>query len=97
MVLNNSVYIVVLSHDHKLDDPALQVALRSKARYVGAIGSRRTNQKRIERLRAAGLNDEQIARLRAPIGLDIRARLPGEIALSIMAEVIQVRNSASLA
>ncbi|MGB7115109.1 MAG: XdhC family protein, partial [Anaerolineales bacterium] len=60
-------------------------------------GSRRTNQKRIERLRAAGLTDEQIARLHAPIGLDISARLPGEIALSIMAEVIQVRNSVSLA
>lgn len=97
MVLNNSAYIVVLSHDPKLDDPALQVALRSKARYVGAIGSRRTNQKRIVRLRAAGLSDVQIARLQAPIGLDISARLPGEIALSIMAEVIQVRNSVSLA
>jgi len=97
MDLNNSAYIVVLSHDPKLDDPALQVALRSKARYVGAIGSRRTNQKQIERLRAAGLTDEQIARLHAPIGLDIWARLPGEIALSIMAEVVQVRNSVSLA
>lgn len=97
MDLNNSAYIVVLSHDPKLDDPALQVALRSKARYVGAIGSQRTNQKRIERLRAAGLTDEQIVRLHAPIGLDIRARLPGEIALSIMAEVIQVRNNVSLA
>ena len=97
MVLDNSAYIVVLAHDPKLDDPALQVALRSKARYVGAIGSRRTNQKRIERLRAAGLTDEQIARLHAPIGLDISARLPGEIALSIMAEVIQIRNSVSLA
>jgi len=97
MVLDNSAYIVVLSHDPKLDDPALQVALRSKARYVGAIGSRRTNQKRVERLRALGLTDERIARLHAPIGLDIRARLPGEIALSIMTEVIQVRNSVSLA
>jgi len=97
MVLDNSAYIVVLAHDPKLDDPALQVALRSKARYVGAIGSRRTNQKRIVRLRAAGLSDVQIARLQAPIGLDISARLPGEIALSIMAEVIQVRNSVSLA
>jgi xanthine dehydrogenase accessory factor len=84
IVLNNSAYIVVLSHDPKLDDPALQVALRSKAHYVGALGSRR--------LRAAGLTDEQIARLHAPIGLDIRARLPGEIALSIMAEVIKIRN-----
>jgi len=64
---------------------------------VGAIGSRRTNQKRVERLRAVGLTDERISRLHAPIGLDIRTRLPGEIALSIMAEVIQVRNSGSLA
>ena len=96
MVLDNSAYIVVLAHDPKLDDPALQVALRSKARYVGAIGSRRTNQKRIERMRAAGLTDEQIARLYAPIGLDISARLPGEIALSIMAEVIHVRNTPPL-
>ena len=96
MVVNNSAYIVVLSHDPKLDDPALQVALRSKARHVGAIGSRRTNQNRIVRLRAAGLSDVQIARLQAPIGLDISARLPGEIALSIMAEVIQVRNTPPL-
>jgi len=96
MVLNNSAYIVVLSHDPKLDDPSLQVALRSKARYVGAIGSQRTNQKRIERLRTAGLTDDQIERLHAPVGLNISARLPGEIAVSIMAEVIRVRNSVSL-
>lgn len=92
MVLDHSAYVVVLTHDPKLDDPALQVALCSTARYVGALGSRRTNRLRLERLREAGLSEEDIARLHAPIGLDLGGRSPGEIAVSIMAEIIQVRS-----
>ncbi len=92
LLLNRSAYIVTLTHDPKLDDPALQIALTSGARYVGALGSKRTNQKRRERLIQAGLTEEQINRLHAPIGLNIGGYLPGEIAVSIMAEIIQVRN-----
>ena len=76
----------------KLDDPALQVALPSSARYVGALGSNKTHAARVERLRAYGLADDVIARLYAPIGLPIGGRTPAEIALSIMAEIVAVRN-----
>ena len=91
--LDRSTYIVVLTHDPKLDDPALITALRSDARYVGALGSKRTNQKRMERLRAAGFNQNQLSRLYAPIGLELGGRSSTEIAISIMAEIVQVRNS----
>ncbi len=93
MKLDRSAYVAVLTHDPKLDDPTLQIALRSDASYVGALGSRRTNRQRIKRLREAGLSQEQISRLHAPIGFDIGGRSPEEIAVSIMAEIIQVRNS----
>ncbi len=92
MSLDRWAYVVVLTHDPKLDDPALQVALTSEARYVGALGSRRTNALRIERLRKAGLTEERLARLHAPVGLDIGGRSPAEIALSIMAEIVRVKN-----
>jgi xanthine dehydrogenase accessory factor len=81
--------IVVLTHDPKLDDPALQAALASPAFYVGALGSKRTHAKRLERLREAGLGDEALARIRAPIGLAIGAATPGEIAVSILAEIVR--------
>lgn len=90
--LDNSAYIVVLTHDPKLDDPALMHALRSHARYVGALGSQRTNQKRIKRLKKAGLTDEELARLHAPIGMDLGGRSANEIAISIMAEIVKVKN-----
>jgi xanthine dehydrogenase accessory factor len=93
--LDKSAYIVVLTHDPKLDDPALVLSLQSKARYVGALGSRRTNQKRMERLQKAGMTEDQLSRLHAPIGLDLGGRSSSEIAVSIMAEIIQVRNSQS--
>ncbi len=80
--------VVTLTHDAKLDDPALQVALRSPAFYVGALGSVRTQARRLERLRAAGLDDAVLARLHAPVGLRIGAATPAEIAVSILAEVI---------
>lgn len=79
--------VVTLTHDPKLDDPALMVALRSDAFYVGSLGSRKTHAKRVERLREAGLSEAEIARLRAPVGLDIGAITPAEIAVSVLAEV----------
>ena len=90
--LDRSASVAILTHDPKLDDPALIVALNSEAGYVGALGSRRTNQKRIERLQEAGLTDEQIGRLRGPIGLPLGGSSPAEIALSIMAEITQARH-----
>ncbi|MDP8924358.1 MAG: XdhC/CoxI family protein [Chloroflexota bacterium] len=96
--LDASTYVVVLTHDPKLDDPAIIHALRAPVvGYVGAIGSRKTHAKRVERLKEAGLTDEQIGRIYAPIGLDIDARNPEEIALSILAEIVAVRNGAPLA
>lgn len=80
--------IVTLTHDPKLDDPALMVALRSQAFYVGALGSKRTHGKRVARLEEAGFTAEQIARIDAPVGLDIGAKSPAEIAVSILGQVI---------
>jgi len=83
--------VVTLTHDPKLDDPALDVALRSPAFYIGALGSRRTHGKRRARLAELGHDAAAIARIHGPIGLDIGARSPAEIALSIMAEITAVR------
>lgn len=80
--------VVALTHDPKLDDPALQVAIRSEAFYVGALGSSRTHAKRVARLRAAGFAEEEITRISGPVGLDIGAANPGEIAVSVLAEVV---------
>ncbi len=93
--LNPSTYIVALTHDPKLDDPALMVALQSPARYVGALGSKKTHAKRVESLRELGATPEQIARIHAPIGLNLGARRPEEIAVSIIAEIVAVRNEGS--
>jgi xanthine dehydrogenase accessory factor len=86
--------IVTLTHDPKLDDPALDVALASDAFYVGALGSTRTQAKRVARLKEAGFSDEQISRIHGPIGLDIRAQSPAEIAVSILAQIIAVQRGA---
>ncbi|MGZ6792252.1 MAG: XdhC family protein, partial [Mycobacteriales bacterium] len=83
--------IAVLTHDPKFDVPLLEVALRSPAGYVGAMGSRRTHDDRLQRLRDVGLGDEQLSRLRSPIGLDLGARTPEETAVSIAAEIVQHR------
>jgi xanthine dehydrogenase accessory factor len=83
--------ICVLTHDPKFDVPLLEVALRTPAAYVGAMGSRRTHDDRVARLREAGLTDDDLARLRSPIGLDLGARTPEETAVSIAAELIQLR------
>jgi xanthine dehydrogenase accessory factor len=82
--------ICVLTHDPKFDVPVLEVALRTPAGYVGAMGSRRTHEDRLERLRAIGLTEAELARLRSPIGLDLGARTPEETAVSIAAELIQL-------
>ncbi|GIK42616.1 MAG: xanthine and Co dehydrogenase maturation factor [Chloroflexota bacterium] len=84
--------VVVVTHDPKLDDPALLVALPSPAGYVGALGSPKTHAQRVKRLLESGLTQAQIDRLHAPIGLDLGGRTPAEIALSIMAEIVAVRN-----
>ncbi len=81
--------VVLLTHDPKLDDPALHVALRSDAFYIGALGSKRTHAGRVERLSAAGFAPGQIGRIAGPVGLDIGAAGPAEIAVSIMAQMIQ--------
>jgi xanthine dehydrogenase accessory factor len=83
--------ICVLTHDPKFDVPLLEVALRRPAAYIGAMGSRRTHEDRLARLRDAGLTDAELARLRSPIGLDLGARTPEETAIAIAAELIQLR------
>jgi xanthine dehydrogenase accessory factor len=83
--------ICVLTHDPKFDVPVLEVALRGPAAYIGAMGSRRTHDDRLRRLRDAGLTEDEIARLASPIGLDLGARTPEETAVSIAAEIIQLR------
>ena len=82
--------VVTLTHDPKIDDPALRVALRSQAFYVGSLGSKRTHGKRLDRLGSEGFSDEELGRIHAPVGLDIGARSPAEIAVSVLAEVIGV-------
>jgi len=84
--------IVVLTHDPKLDDSALEIALRSPARFVGAMGSRRAQERRRERLLSVGLGDDELGRLAAPLGLDLGGVTPGETALSVLAEVIAARH-----
>jgi xanthine dehydrogenase accessory factor len=86
--------IVTLTHDPKLDDPALLVALRSRAFYIGCLGSRKTHADRLARLRAAGIGDEELGRVHGPVGLAIGARTPAEIAISILAELTRVRRGA---
>jgi xanthine dehydrogenase accessory factor len=88
--------ILTLTHDPKIDDPALVAALRSEAFYIGALGSRRTHAKRIERLKQEGFDDASIGRIRGPVGLAIGARTPVEIAISIMAEITAVLRRAPL-
>ncbi len=88
--------VVTLTHDPKLDDPALDRALKSSAFYIGALGSRRTHAARLKRLRDLGHSDEAMARIRGPVGLNIEAVTAPEIALSIIAEIVAVRRNAPL-
>ncbi len=88
IALDRYTAFVALTHDPKIDDPALHAALRSECFYVGALGSRKTHAKRLERLKEAGFSQADIARIRAPIGLNIGAVSPAEIALSIAGEIV---------
>jgi xanthine dehydrogenase accessory factor len=96
MPLDRYSAMVTVTHDPKIDDPGLIAALNAGCFYVGALGSRKTHAKRIERLTAAGLDGEAIAGIRAPIGLDIGAATPAEIAVAILAEIIQSLRRRSL-
>jgi xanthine dehydrogenase accessory factor len=87
--------VAVLTHDVKFDEPAIVEALRRNCRYVGAVGSRKTQGDRRERLRAAGVGEDELARLRGPVGLDLGGRAPAETALAIMAEVVASRYGGS--
>ncbi len=82
--------VVTLTHDPKLDDPGLRAALRSEAFYIGALGSRKTHGARVERLTADGFAAEEIARIHAPVGLDIGAVSPSEIAVAVLAQITEV-------
>ncbi|MEK6719570.1 MAG: XdhC/CoxI family protein [Chloroflexota bacterium] len=87
--------VAVLSHDVKFDEPAITEALRRGCRYVGAVGSRKTQSDRHERLRAAGVGADDLARLRGPVGLDLGGRAPAETALAVMAEIVATRYGGS--
>lgn len=89
--VDSRTVIAVLTHDPKFDVPALKAALQTNAGYIGAMGSRRTHEDRLVRLKEAGLTDDQLARVHSPIGLDLGARTPEETAISIAAEIIQSR------
>ena len=89
--LDAGCYVCILSHDPKFDEPALRLALRSRAAYIGAIGSKKTQSKRREWLRSEGFGDADIARLHGPIGLDLGGRDPAETALAILAEMTAAR------
>ena len=93
--IDRATYIAVLTHDPKLDDAALTIAVRSPAAYIGAMGSRRAQEKRRERLLEQGLSEDDLSRIAAPIGLDLGGLTAEETALSIMAEVVAVRNGRS--
>ncbi|MGQ9904680.1 MAG: XdhC family protein [Anaerolineae bacterium] len=90
-MIDTSTCFAILTHDPKVDDPALKIALNSPARYIGALGSRKTHAARLERLRQAGFTQAQLDRIHAPIGLDIGARTPEEIAVAIAAEMVKVK------
>lgn len=87
--LDGRVAVITLTHDPKLDDPAIAAALRAGVFYLGALGSKRTHAKRVDRLRAAGFDEASLARIHAPIGADIGAKSPAEIAISILAQVTE--------
>lgn len=89
--LDPSTAVVTLTHDPKLDDPALEYALKSNAFYVGSLGSKRTHAKRKERLSEVGITEEQFERIHGPVGLSIGAKSPAEIAVSILAQIVDVR------
>jgi Xanthine and CO dehydrogenases maturation factor, XdhC/CoxF family len=88
MRIDRYTAVVALTHDPKIDDPALTAALQSECFYIGALGSRKTHERRVQRLTASGFTEADLARIHAPIGLDIGAISPAEIAVSILAEIV---------
>lgn len=87
--LDTRTAVVTLSHDPKIDDPAIEAAIASECFYLGSLGSTRTHAKRVDRLKARGFSDDQISRIHAPVGLDIGSKSPAEIAISVMAQITQ--------
>ena len=92
MELNPFTYVVTLTHDPKIDDQALEILLNKNVAYIGALGSRRTHAKRIERLKEKGFTDEELSKIKGPVGLSINAQTAKEIALSIIGEIVQTKN-----
>jgi len=90
--LDQFTYVVTLSHDPKIDDQALQILMSSDVAYIGALGSKRTHAKRVARLSEHGFSDTQIANIHGPVGLSINAKTPKEIALSVIGQILQVKN-----
>jgi xanthine dehydrogenase accessory factor len=93
--VDDATYVVLLTHDPKIDEPTLAEALQTEAAYVGAIGSRNTHAARFERMQKWGVTPEQLERVYAPIGLDLGGNSPAETALSIISEVVAVKNKRS--
>ncbi|HEX7592745.1 MAG TPA: XdhC/CoxI family protein [Anaerolineae bacterium] len=91
MKIDSSTYIAILTHDPKFDIPALKALSATRPRYIGSMGSRETRQQHFAELRAAGVSDEFLSRVHGPIGLDLGARTPEEMALAIIAEIVAVR------
>src|SRR3712207_5173195 len=92
LTVEPNTYVAILTHDPKFDEPALLGTLGTRARYIGAVGSRKTNRDRRQRLLDGGASEESVARIRGPIGLDIGAETPEEMAISILAEIIAARH-----
>ena len=93
MDLDQNTFAVILSHDPKIDDEALKIILLSEVKYVGALGSKKTHAKRVERLKTYGFSEDEIARIDAPIGIDIGSQTPKEIAISVMGALIKAKNA----
>lgn len=96
LAIDNRTAIVTLTHDPKLDDSALNAALKSKAFYIGSLGSKKTHKSRVQRLKIANFSENEINRIHGPIGLAIGAKSPQEIAISIISEIITIRNKFEL-
>ena len=94
--IDNRTAVVTLTHDPKLDDSALNAALKSKAFYIGSLGSKKTHKARVQRLKIANFSEDEINRIHGPIGLAIGAKSPQEIAISIISEIITIRNKFEL-